>query len=181
MPALIACRRNPDFSQRELVGETEEAPVRARISAKAFLPQKINGDEAANKQKRDGRRDRRKRRPKFCGHQMICEFRDDWSVLCGPKQSINYGPDKYVQRGDQRDIHQEPGPKRLRMKTHFLEQPAAEILQRKYVTTPATNKTPENKRRQNCEAKKDEARVHEPVLQGVHRFRGLDGRNRSAH
>ena len=67
------------------------------------------------------------------------------------------------------------------MKTHFLEQPAAEILQRKYVTTPATNKTPEDERRQNCQAKKDEARVHEPVLQRVHRFRGLDGRNRSAH
>src|SRR5947208_3197091 len=66
------------------------------------------------------------------------------------------------------------------MKTHFLEQPAAEILQRKYVTTPATNKTPEDERRQNCQAKKDEARVHKPVLQRVHRFRGLDGRNRSA-
>ena len=67
------------------------------------------------------------------------------------------------------------------MKAHFLEQPAAEILQSKYVTTPATNKTPEDERRQNCQAKKDEARVHEPVLQRVHGFRGLDGRNRSAH
>ena len=67
------------------------------------------------------------------------------------------------------------------MKTHFLKQPAAEILQSENVTTPATNKTPENERRQNCQAKKDEARVHKPILQRVHRFRGLDGRNRSAH
>ena len=67
------------------------------------------------------------------------------------------------------------------MKTHFLEQPAAEILQRKYVTTPATNKTSENERRQNCQAKEDEAGVHEAVLQGVHRFRRLDRRNRSGH
>ena len=98
-----------------------------------------------------------------------------------PKQSISYGPDKHVQRGAERDIHQEPRPKRLRMKTHFLEQPAAEILQRENVTTPATNKTPEDERRQNCQAKKDEARVHEPVLQRVHRLRRLDGRNRFAH
>ena len=85
---------------------------------------------------------------------MIREFRDEWSGIWGPKHSINYGPDKHVQRGDERDIHQEPRPKRLRMKTHFLEQPAAEILQRENVTTPATNKTPEDERRQNCQAKK---------------------------
>src|SRR6266508_2155493 len=181
MPALIARRRDPDFSRREFVGETEETPIRARISAKAFLPQKINGDEAANKQKRDGHRDRRKRRPKICGHQMIREFRDDWSVSRIRKQSISNGPDKHVQRRAERDIHQEPRPKRLRMKTHFLEQPAAEILQCKYVTTPPTNKTSEDERRQNCQAKKDEARVHKPVLQRVHRFRGLDRRNRLAH
>src|SRR6476469_6460522 len=121
MPALIARRCNPDFSQREFVGETKKTPIRARISAKAFLPQKINGDEPANQQKRDSHRDRRKRRPKFWGHQMIREFRDDWSRIWGPKQSISYGPDKHVQRGDQRDVHQEPRPKRLRMKIHFLE------------------------------------------------------------
>jgi len=181
MSALIARRRNPDFSQREFVGETKETPIRARISAEAFLPQKINGDKAANKQKRDGHRHRRKRRPKFCGHQMIRESGDDWSGICGPKQSISYGPDKHVQRGAERDVNQEPRSKRLRMKTHFLEQPAAEILQSENVTTPATNKTPQDERGQDCQAKKDEASVHEPVLQRVHRFRGLDGRDRLAH
>jgi hypothetical protein len=181
MPALIARRRNPDFSRREFVGETEETSIRARISTKAFLPQKINGDEAANKQKRDGHRDRRKRGPKICGHQMIGEFRDDWFVRGLRKQPIGYGPDKHVQRGAERDIHQEPRPKRLRMKTHFLEQPAAEILQCEYVTTPATNKTSEDECRQNCQAKKDETCVHEPVLERVHRFRRLDGRDRLAH
>jgi len=181
MAALIARRRNANFSRREFVGETEETPIRARISAKALLPQKINRDEAADKQKRDGHCDRRKCRPKICGHQMIREFRDDWFGPQFRKQSIGYGPDKHVQRGAERDVHQKPRPKRLRMKAHFLEQPSAEILQRKYVTTPATNKTPEDERRQNCQRKKDEARVHEPVLQGVHRFRGFDGRNRSAH
>src|SRR5260370_37799584 len=117
LPGVIACRRDADFSRLEFDGENEEHPIRGGISAKAFLPQKINGDEAANKQKRDGDRDRRKRRPKSCGHQMICEFRDDWSVARVRKQSISYGPDKHVQRGAERDIHQEPRPKRLRMKT----------------------------------------------------------------
>ena len=181
MSALIARRRNPDFSQREFVGETEETPIRARISAEAFLPQKINGDKTANKQKRDGHRDRRKRRPKFCGHQMIRESGNDWSGICGPKQSISHGPDKHVQRSAERDVNQEPRSERLGMKIHFLEQPAAEILQSENVTTPATNKTPQDERGQDCQAKKDEASVHEPVLQRVHRFRGLDGRNRSSH
>ena len=112
---------------------------------------------------------------------MIGEFGDDWSGPRIRKQSIGCGPDKHVERGDKRDIDQEPRPKRLRMKAHFLEQPPAEILQSKNVTTPATNKTPEDERRQNCQGKKDEARVHEPLLQRVHRFRGLDRRNRSAH
>ena len=67
------------------------------------------------------------------------------------------------------------------MKAHFLKQPPAEILQRKNVTTPATNKTPEDQGRQNCQRKKDEARVDESPLQRVHRLRGLDGRNRFAH
>jgi hypothetical protein len=65
------------------------------------------------------------------------------------------------------------------MKTHFLQQPAAEILQSENVTTPATHKTAEDERRQNCQTKKDEPGVHEPVLQRVHGFRWLDGRNRS--
>src|SRR6266436_5111061 len=42
MPALIARGRDADFSRREFVGETEETAVRTGISAKAFLPQKIN-------------------------------------------------------------------------------------------------------------------------------------------
>ena len=174
MPALIARRRNADFSRRKFIGETEETAIRAGISAKAFLPQKIHRDEAANKQKRNCHRDRRKRLPKICGYQMIREFRDDWFVSRFRKQSISYGPDEHVQCGTERDIHQEPRPKRLRMKAHFLEQPSAEILQRKYVTTPATNKTSKDERRQNCQAKEDEARVHEAVLQRVHRFRRLN-------
>jgi hypothetical protein len=179
MPALIACRRNPNFSQRKFIGEAEEAAVRTGISAKAFLPQKINGDEAADKQKWNRHRDRRKRGPKFGGHQVIGKFRDDWTVVLDPKQSIHYGPDKHIQRGDERDIHQQARAKRLWMKTHFLQQPTAEILQSENVTTPATHETSEDERSQNCQAKKDEARVHEPVLQRVHRFRWLDGRNRS--
>src|SRR4029077_8308945 len=163
MPALIARRGDADFSRRELVGETEKTPIRAGISAKAFLPQKIDRGEATNKQKRDGNRDGRKGRPKIRGHQMIGEFRDDWFVRWFRKQSISYGPDKHVQRGAERDVHQEPRPKRLRIEGTFLEQPSAEILQRQNVTTPAANKTSEDERRQNCQAKKDKARVHEPV------------------
>ena len=67
------------------------------------------------------------------------------------------------------------------MKTHFFEQPPAEIMQRKYVATPATNKPSKDKRRQDCQANEDEAGIYKAILQGVHRFRGLDGRNRFAH
>src|SRR5882762_4864918 len=80
MPALIARRRDADFSRREFIGETEETAVRAGIGAKTFLPQKINRHESADEQKRDGHCDRRKRLPKICGHQMIGEFRNDWFV-----------------------------------------------------------------------------------------------------
>src|SRR3954451_13983920 len=59
MPALIALRRDANLSRREFVGETEETPIRAGIGAKPFLPQKINGDEAADKKKRDCHCDRR--------------------------------------------------------------------------------------------------------------------------
>src|SRR6266853_6367720 len=97
MPALIARRRNADFSRRKFIGETEETAIRAGISAKAFLPQKINCHEAANKQKRNCHYDRRKRLPKICGYQMIRKFRDDWFVSRSRKQSISYGPDKHVQ------------------------------------------------------------------------------------
>src|SRR5262245_41972603 len=119
MPALIARRRNADFSGREFVSETEESAIRAGVGATAFLAQKINRDEAANKQKRDRHCDTRKRRPKICGYEMIREFRDDWSVPAVRKYSISNWPDKHVQRGAERDVDQKPRPKRLRMKVHF--------------------------------------------------------------
>src|SRR5207253_10733279 len=95
---------------------------------------------------------------------MIGEFRDDRFVRRVRKQSIGGGPHEHVQRSDERDVHQQPRPKRLRMETHFLEQPSTEILQRENVTTPATNETPEDQRRYNCQTKKDEARVDESLL-----------------
>ena len=64
---------------------------------------------------------------------------------------------------------------------HFLEQPAAEVLQRENVTAPAANVSPENQRRQDRQSKKDEACIEEPLLQRVHNFRRLDGRNRLAN
>src|SRR6266487_5021905 len=123
VPALIARRRDPDFPRRKFVSKTEETAVRAGIGAKAFLPQKINSDETANKEKRDSDCDRRKRLPEICGHQMVREFGNDGFVSGIPKQSIYYGPDKHVQCGAERHIHQEPRPKRLRMKVHFFQQP----------------------------------------------------------
>ncbi len=119
MSALIARRRDADFSRREFVGETEETAVWTGIRAKAFLPQKINCHETANEKKRDGHCHRGKRLPKISGHQMIGEFWDKWFLRLR-EESIYDGPDKHVQRGAERDIHQEPRPKRLRMKTHFL-------------------------------------------------------------
>ena len=49
------------------------------------------------------------------------------------------------------------------------------------MTTPAAHKTPEDQRRQNCQTKKDKARIDEAALQRLHRLRGLDGRNGFAH
>src|SRR4030095_12547402 len=167
VPALIARRGDADFARREFVSKTEETSVRTGVSAKAFLPQKITGDKTANKKERNGDCDRRKRLPEICGHQMIREFWKDGFVSGIPKQSIGYGPDKHVQRGAQRHIDQQPRPKKLRMSTLFLKQPAAEILQRKYVATPATNKPSKDKGRQDCQAKEDEAGIYKAILQGV--------------
>src|SRR5262245_31266087 len=105
---------------------------------------------------------------------MIGEFWNDWFVRGLGKQTICSWPHEHVQCRDERDIHQKTRPKLLQMKPHFLEQPAAEILQGENVTTPATNKTPEDQRRYDCQGKKDEARVDESLLQRVHRLRGFD-------
>ena len=49
------------------------------------------------------------------------------------------------------------------------------------MTAPAANVSPKNQCRQDRQSKKDEACIDEPVLQRVHGFRRLDGRNRLAH
>src|SRR5206468_2150539 len=97
MAALIASGRNADFSGRELIGKTKKSAVRTGISAKAFLPQKINCHKTADEKKRDGHRNRRESLPKISGHQMIGEFRDKRRVLRVPEQSIGVGPDKHVE------------------------------------------------------------------------------------
>jgi hypothetical protein len=51
---LIAGVGNADFSGRQFVGETEKSAIRTGVGAKAFLPQKINRHEAADKKKRNG-------------------------------------------------------------------------------------------------------------------------------
>ena len=67
------------------------------------------------------------------------------------------------------------------MQSHFLQQPAAQILQGKNVTAPAAHKASENQRCQNRQTKKDESRIDESALNRLHRLRRLDGRNRFAH
>ena len=67
------------------------------------------------------------------------------------------------------------------MKPHLLQQPSAEILQREDVTAPAADVSPEDQSRQDCQRKKDESRVDEPLLQRVHGLRGFDRRNCLAH
>ena len=122
-----------------------------------------------------------KRLPKICGDQMIGEFGNQRRVLRVPRNSKHHGPDKHVERGDERHIHQHPRPKWLWVEANFLQQPPAEILQRENVTAPAAHKTPEDQRRQNRQTKKDESRVDESALNCLHRLRRLDGRNRFAH
>jgi len=63
------------------------------------------------------------------------------------------------------------------MKPHLLQQPSAEILQRENVTAPAADVSPEDQSGQDCQSKKDESCVDEPVLERVHGLRGFDRRN----
>ena len=49
------------------------------------------------------------------------------------------------------------------------------------MTAPATDKAPEDQRRQDGQSKEDESRVDRPTLERVHGLRRFDGRNRLAH
>ena len=49
------------------------------------------------------------------------------------------------------------------------------------MTAPAADVSPEDQRRQDRQREKDESCVDESLLQRVHGFRRLDGRNRLAH
>ena len=107
MAALIARRCYTDFSGRQLVGQPEKSAIRTGISTKAFLPQKIDGHETADEKKRDGHSYRGKRLPEISSHQMIGEFGDK-RFLWLREQSIDDGPDKHVQRANERNINQQP-------------------------------------------------------------------------
>src|SRR4029450_670294 len=107
MAALIACGRYADFAGRELIGQPKKSTVRTGISAKAFLPQKIDRHETADEKKRYGHCYRGKGLPKIGGHQMIGEFRNQRFVRLR-EESINNWPDKHVQSGNERHINQQP-------------------------------------------------------------------------
>ena len=82
--------------------------------------------------------------------------------------------------GDQRDVHEQPRPERLRREAHLLQQPGAKVLEGQHVAAPAADEAPEDEGGQDGQRKEDEPRVDEPVLEGVHRLGGLDGRDRGA-
>ena len=48
------------------------------------------------------------------------------------------------------------------------------------MTTPTADKTSEDQRRQDREGKKDKPSIDESLLEGVHRLRRFNGRNRFA-
>ena len=95
MAALIARGSDADFAGRQLVGQPKKPAVRTGISAKAFLPQKVDRHETADEKKRDGHRHRGKGLPKIGGHQMIGEVGNKRFVR-GRVQSIDHRPDKHV-------------------------------------------------------------------------------------
>jgi len=144
MAALVASVRHPDFSRRELVGESEKSAIGAGVSAESFLAQKIDGHEATDKKKRNGDCDRGKRFPKISSDQMIRELRDKGFVLGFREESIGGRPNKHVESADKRDVDQQPRSKRLRSEANFFEQPSAEILEGENVTAPAADKTSED-------------------------------------
>ena len=111
---------------------------------------------------------------------MIGEFRDERSRLCAKKEFVRGGPNKHVERRDERYVDQKAGSKRLGRDAHFLQQPAAEILKRENVASPAADKTTEDQRGQNSEGKKDEAGIDRSLLESVHGLRRLNRRDRPA-
>ena len=100
MAALITSRRHADFCWGKFVREPKKSAVRTRISAKAFLAQKVHRHETADEKKGNCYCDRRERLPKIRGHQMVGEIRENWRVTRVPKEAICRGPDKHVQRSD---------------------------------------------------------------------------------
>src|SRR5439155_8548991 len=74
--ALIARRCHTDFPGRQLVGQPEKSAIGTGISAKAFLPKKIDGHETADEKKRNGHSYRGKRLPEISSHQMIGKLWD---------------------------------------------------------------------------------------------------------
>src|SRR6059058_1714847 len=181
MATLIARGRDTDFSRRKFVGQPKESAVRTGVGAKAFLSQKINGHETADEKKRDCNCNRRESLPKIGGYQMVGELGNERRALGVMKHSIRGRPHKHVQCANERDIYEQTRSKWLRMKPYFLQQPATQILQSENVTAPPTYKPSQDQRRQNCQREENKPRVNESLLQGVHRFRRLNGRNRLAH
>ena len=120
MAALIACRRNTDFSGRQLVGKTKKAAVRTSVGAKAFLPQEIDGHKTADEKKRNSHSDGREGLPKIRGDEVISELWNQRSVFRVVEQPIRRWPHEHVERGDERDIHKQSRPKRFRVETHFF-------------------------------------------------------------
>lgn len=111
---------------------------------------------------------------------MIGEFRNEGLGFLSGKKSIGGRPNKHVKRGKQRNINEEPRTKWFRRDAHFLQRPAAKILQGNNVAAPATNKAAEDQCRQKRERKEYEAGVELAALERVHAFGWLDRRNRPA-
>src|SRR5437879_11782419 len=147
MATLIARGRDTDFSRRKVVCQPKESAVRTGPGRKAFLSEKIKGHETADEKKRDCNCNRRESLPKIGGYQMIGEFGNERRVLGVMKHSIRGRPHKHVQCANERDIYEQARSKRLRMKPHFLQQPAAQILQSENVTAPPTYKPTQDQRR----------------------------------
>ena len=181
MPALIAGVGHPDLPGRHLVGEDEEAAVGAGVGAEALRPQEVDGHEPADEQERDGHRDGGEGRPELAGHEMVGERRHQRRVRRLREEPERGRPDEHVQRGQERDEDEQPGPERLRRDAHLLHQPGAEVLEGQDVAAPAADETPEDERGQDGQGEEDEPGVDVPVLERVHGLGRLDGRDRPAH
>ena len=177
MSALIARIRNSNLSGREFISDGEESAVRTSVCAEALRSKKVNRHETTDKKKRDRDRDGRERRPEVGRYYVVRELRKQRLSRRLSQIAGDGWPDEHVESNDERDEYEKSGTERPRCDAELFHQPAAKILQRDNMASPATHESAEDKGCQYRKCKEDESGIDRSVLERVHRFRRFNRRD----